>query len=72
MTVEARDNMPSALPGTKGPNKDNVKVQIVIGDVNDNTPTFEETKYVGRVSESEGEGHDVLTVKVRIGNLCLE
>ncbi|CAB3408176.1 unnamed protein product [Caenorhabditis bovis] len=63
LTVEARDNSPSALPGTKGPNKDNVKVQIVINDVNDNPPLFEEQKYIGRVKESEGEGHDVITVK---------
>ncbi|CAI5439270.1 unnamed protein product [Caenorhabditis angaria] len=63
LTVEVRDNSQSALPGTKGPNKDNVKVQIIINDVNDNAPYFEESKYVGRVKESEGEGHDVITIK---------
>lgn len=38
-------------------------MQIVINDVNDNAPSFEETKYIGRVKESEGEGHDVITIK---------
>ncbi|CAD6190829.1 unnamed protein product [Caenorhabditis auriculariae] len=71
VTVEARDSSPSSLPGTKGPNRgesghfgrDNVKVQIVIRDVNDNAPSFEEKNHVGRVKESEGEGHDVITIK---------
>lgn len=40
-----------------------MKVQIVINDVNDNAPSFEEQKYIGRVKESEGEGHDVITIK---------
>ncbi|CAL2028181.1 unnamed protein product [Caenorhabditis brenneri] len=63
LTVEASDRSVSALPGANGPNKDNVKVQIVINDVNDNAPSFEESKYIGRVKESEGEGHDVITIK---------
>uniref|UniRef100_A0A1I7UMB3 Cadherin domain protein n=1 Tax=Caenorhabditis tropicalis TaxID=1561998 RepID=A0A1I7UMB3_9PELO len=63
LTVEASDRTVSALPGANGPNKDNVKVQIVINDVNDNAPSFEEPKYIGRVKESEGEGHDVITIK---------
>ncbi|CAJ0572991.1 unnamed protein product, partial [Mesorhabditis spiculigera] len=58
LTVEARDNAPSSLPGVSGPNKDNVKVQIVIGDVNDNAPTFDEPKYTGRVLENAEPGHD--------------
>ncbi|VDM57913.1 unnamed protein product [Angiostrongylus costaricensis] len=52
LTVEARDNSPSALPGASGPNKDNVKVQIVIGDVNDNAPSFDEAKFIGKVLEN--------------------
>ncbi|ULU14127.1 hypothetical protein L3Y34_016562 [Caenorhabditis briggsae] len=63
LKVEASDRSISALPGANGPNKDNVKVQIVINDVNDNAPSFEESKYIGRVKESEGEGHDVITIK---------
>ncbi|KHJ92056.1 cadherin domain protein, partial [Oesophagostomum dentatum] len=63
LTVEARDNLPSALPGALGPNKDNVKVQIVIGDVNDNAPSFDEPKYVGKVLENADLGHDIITVK---------
>ncbi|CAI2294435.1 unnamed protein product [Caenorhabditis sp. 36 PRJEB53466] len=63
LTVEASDRSMSALPGANGPNKDNVKVQIVINDVNDNAPSFEESKYIGRVKESEGEGHDAITIK---------
>ncbi|XGW19739.1 hypothetical protein V3C99_003519, partial [Haemonchus contortus] len=63
LTVEARDNLPSALPGAVGPNKDNVKVQIVIGDVNDNAPSFDEPKYIGKVLENADPGHDIITVK---------
>ncbi|RCN39759.1 cadherin domain protein [Ancylostoma caninum] len=63
LTVEARDNLPSALPGATGPNKDNVKVQIVIGDVNDNAPSFDEPKYVGKVLENADPGHDIITIK---------
>ncbi|CAJ0930369.1 unnamed protein product, partial [Mesorhabditis belari] len=63
LTIEARDNAPSSLPGVHGPNKDNVKVQIVIGDVNDNAPTFDEPKYTGRVTESAEPGHEIITVK---------
>ncbi|CAJ0575569.1 unnamed protein product, partial [Mesorhabditis spiculigera] len=63
LTVEARDNAPSSLPGVSGPNKDNVKVQIVIGDVNDNAPTFDEPKYTGRVLENAEPGHEIITVK---------
>uniref|UniRef100_A0A1I7XGD9 Cadherin-like protein 26 n=1 Tax=Heterorhabditis bacteriophora TaxID=37862 RepID=A0A1I7XGD9_HETBA len=63
LTVEARDNTPSALPGMKGPNKDNVKIQIVIGDVNDNAPSFDEQRYMGRVAENADLGHDIITIK---------
>ncbi|KAK5977060.1 Cadherin domain protein [Trichostrongylus colubriformis] len=63
LTVEARDNLPSALPGAVGPNKDNVKVQIVIGDVNDNAPSFDEPKYIGKVLENADPGHDIITIK---------
>ncbi|KJH45915.1 cadherin domain protein, partial [Dictyocaulus viviparus] len=93
LTVEARDNSPSALPGASGPNKgeslgflffwflpseansvqctlfsitfiaDNVKVQIVIGDVNDNAPSFDEAKYIGKVLENADAGHDIITIK---------
>ncbi|KAJ1353466.1 Cadherin- hmr-1 [Parelaphostrongylus tenuis] len=63
LTVEARDNSPSALPGASGPNKDNVKVQIVIGDVNDNAPSFDEPKYIGKVLENAEAGHDIITIK---------
>ncbi|EPB72826.1 cadherin domain protein [Ancylostoma ceylanicum] len=63
LTVEARDNLPSALPGATGPNKDNVKVQIVIGDVNDNAPSFDEPKYIGKVLENADPGHDIITIK---------
>uniref|UniRef100_A0A158QXR6 DE-cadherin (inferred by orthology to a D. melanogaster protein) n=1 Tax=Nippostrongylus brasiliensis TaxID=27835 RepID=A0A158QXR6_NIPBR len=63
LTVEARDNSPSALPGAIGPNKDNVKVQIVIGDVNDNAPSFDEPRYMGKVLENADPGHEIITVK---------
>ncbi|CAI4221235.1 unnamed protein product [Auanema sp. JU1783] len=63
LTVEARDNKPSALPGVKGPNKDNVKVQIVIGDVNDNPPFFNGSGYEGHVPENADLGHDIITIK---------
>uniref|UniRef100_A0A1I8EET0 Cadherin domain-containing protein n=1 Tax=Wuchereria bancrofti TaxID=6293 RepID=A0A1I8EET0_WUCBA len=61
--VEARDNVPSSLPGTLGPNKDIVKVQIFVIDINDNPPYFEQTRYEARVAENEEINEDVITVK---------
>ena len=63
--VEAMDSMPSSLPGATGNNKDIVKVQIFIGDVNDNPPYFTEKKYEGRVKENAEIYTDVLTVKAQ-------
>uniref|UniRef100_A0A7E4VRE3 Secreted protein n=2 Tax=Panagrellus redivivus TaxID=6233 RepID=A0A7E4VRE3_PANRE len=61
--VEAMDGMPSSLPGATGNNKDIVKVQIFIADVNDNPPYFTEKKYEGKVSEDAEIDTGVLTVK---------
>ncbi|KAE9548545.1 hypothetical protein FO519_008238, partial [Halicephalobus sp. NKZ332] len=63
--VEAMDSMPSSLPGATGTNKDIVKVQIFIADINDNPPYFTEKKYEGRVKENAEIYTDVLTVKAQ-------
>lgn len=47
----------------RSPVPDNVKVQIVIADVNDNAPTFDEPRYQGRVAENADLGHDIITIK---------
>uniref|UniRef100_A0A914XSI8 Cadherin domain-containing protein n=1 Tax=Plectus sambesii TaxID=2011161 RepID=A0A914XSI8_9BILA len=63
LDVEARDGMDSDLPDSEGPNKDIVKVQIFIGDVNDNPPYFNKTSYNGRIAENAEIGQGVMTVK---------
>ncbi|VDK79416.1 unnamed protein product, partial [Onchocerca ochengi] len=71
--VEARDSIPSSLPGTSGPNKDIVKVQIFVADINDNAPNFEQIRYEARVAENAEINEDVITVKAydldRLSNL---
>ncbi|KAI1722266.1 cadherin domain-containing protein [Ditylenchus destructor] len=61
--VEARDGMNSNLPYTQGPNKDIVKVQIFVTDLNDNPPTFNQTLYERRVPENIDISQEILTVK---------
>ena len=63
--VEARDSMPSSLPGTRPgePNKDIVKVQIFVSDVNDNPPLFGANTYEFNVSESTEIGKELITVR---------
>ncbi|CAG9529632.1 unnamed protein product [Cercopithifilaria johnstoni] len=61
--VEARDSVPSSLPGASGPNRDIVKVQIFVADINDNAPYFEHTRYEARVAENAEINEDVITVK---------
>uniref|UniRef100_A0A0N4VH37 Cadherin egf lag seven-pass g-type receptor n=1 Tax=Enterobius vermicularis TaxID=51028 RepID=A0A0N4VH37_ENTVE len=61
--VEARDSLQSSLPGIKGPNRDIVKVQIFVADVNDNPPYFDKKRYEGRVLENEEVNQDVITLK---------
>ncbi|VBB34596.1 unnamed protein product [Acanthocheilonema viteae] len=61
--VEARDSAPSSLPGTSGPNRDIVKVQIFVADINDNAPYFEQTRYEARITENAEINEDVITVK---------
>ncbi|VDN05957.1 unnamed protein product [Thelazia callipaeda] len=71
--VEARDSAPSSLPGASGPNKDIVKVQIFVADINDNAPYFEQTRYEARIAENAEINQDVITVKAhdldRLSNL---
>uniref|UniRef100_A0A915AWG2 Cadherin domain-containing protein n=1 Tax=Parascaris univalens TaxID=6257 RepID=A0A915AWG2_PARUN len=73
LDVEARDSAPSSLPGAVGPNKDIVKVQIFIADINDNAPYFDQTRYEGKVAENAEVNQDVITVKAhdldRLSNL---
>ncbi|VDN56530.1 unnamed protein product [Dracunculus medinensis] len=71
--VEARDSMDSSLPGATGPNRDIVKVQIFVADINDNAPYFDEKRYEGRVSENVDVNQDIITIKAhdldRLSNL---
>uniref|UniRef100_A0A915Q7Z5 Cadherin domain-containing protein n=1 Tax=Setaria digitata TaxID=48799 RepID=A0A915Q7Z5_9BILA len=61
--VEARDSLPSSLPGSSGPNKDIVKVQIFVADINDNAPYFEQTRYEAQIAENAEINQDIITVK---------
>ncbi|CDW56179.1 Cadherin C and Laminin G 2 and Cadherin domain co ntaining protein [Trichuris trichiura] len=63
LDVQAEDNAPSDLPGARGPNRDITKVQILIQDINDNAPYFNESVYRGRVRENAEVGQNVMTVK---------
>ncbi|KAK0427455.1 hypothetical protein QR680_010234 [Steinernema hermaphroditum] len=63
LDVEARDSMPSSLPGAEGPNTDIVKVQIFIADVNDNAPFFNQTVYESSVPENIDVDTDLITIK---------
>ncbi|KRY29115.1 Cadherin-related hmr-1 [Trichinella spiralis] len=63
LDVQAEDNAPSDLPGARGPNRDITKVQILVQDINDNAPYFNETVYRGRVRENSEVGQNVMTVK---------
>uniref|UniRef100_A0A0N4ZYG1 Cadherin domain-containing protein n=1 Tax=Parastrongyloides trichosuri TaxID=131310 RepID=A0A0N4ZYG1_PARTI len=63
LDVEASDGMDSSLPGSTGPNKDIVKVQIFVSDINDNKPYFNVKKYHAKVLENTEIGKEILTVK---------
>uniref|UniRef100_A0A915E4Z3 Cadherin domain-containing protein n=1 Tax=Ditylenchus dipsaci TaxID=166011 RepID=A0A915E4Z3_9BILA len=61
--VEARDGMNSSLPYTHAPNKDIVKVQIFVADLNDNAPRFENALYEASVPENIDVSQEILTIK---------
>lgn len=42
---------------------DTTKVRIVVADVNDNAPYFNESRYEARVTEDTEIGHAIVTVK---------
>uniref|UniRef100_A0A0K0E875 Cadherin n=2 Tax=Strongyloides stercoralis TaxID=6248 RepID=A0A0K0E875_STRER len=63
LDVEASDGMNSSLPGATGPNKDIVKVQIFVSDINDNKPYFNIKKYQVKIPENAEIGKEVLTVR---------
>uniref|UniRef100_A0A0N5C4L2 Cadherin domain-containing protein n=1 Tax=Strongyloides papillosus TaxID=174720 RepID=A0A0N5C4L2_STREA len=63
LDVEASDGINSSLPGSTGPNRDIVKVQIFISDVNDNKPYFNIKKYQAKIPENAEIGKEVLTVR---------
>ncbi|KAF8368118.1 hmr-1, partial [Pristionchus pacificus] len=63
ITVEARDNWKSSLPGMDSFNTDTTKVRILIDDINDNAPVFEYEEYTSSVKENSPIGHILMTLK---------
>uniref|UniRef100_A0AC34QM08 Cadherin domain-containing protein n=1 Tax=Panagrolaimus sp. JU765 TaxID=591449 RepID=A0AC34QM08_9BILA len=57
--------MPSSLPGAVGNNKDTVKVQVFVADVNDNKPFFTEKRYEARIKENAEMFSDVKSIRAQ-------